>query len=215
MTSQTQRTECDAGWRRDGPIPDRSALCATGRNDAAGGGQCHAHHLWRCIRRPVHRPRLHGAQAGRGQAPPVVPAVEQSPASIVITDSAANIEYVNPKFIELHRLQPGGGSGQEPRILKSGETSPETYRELWRPSRRGRSGAANSITRRRTASTHWESASISPIRAPCGRITHIVAVKEDITARKWTEKALFPRTNMANTRREGIAGTVVNRLRGL
>src|SRR5208282_3519986 len=33
-------------------------------------------------------------------------AVEQSPASIVITDKAGNIEYVNPKFVEVTGYSP-------------------------------------------------------------------------------------------------------------
>ena len=52
-------------------------------------------------------------------------AVEQSPASIVITDPAGRIEYVNPKFIELTGYTLAEVLGENPRVLKSGDKSPE------------------------------------------------------------------------------------------
>ena len=58
-------------------------------------------------------------------------AVEQSPASVVITDLNGSMEYVNPKFTELTGYTPAEALGQNPRILKSGEMPAEEYRKLW------------------------------------------------------------------------------------
>ena len=52
-------------------------------------------------------------------------AVEQSPSSIVITDPAGRIEYVNPKFTEVSGYSLDEVRGQNPRLLKSGHTSPD------------------------------------------------------------------------------------------
>ncbi|MCK7494345.1 MAG: PAS domain S-box protein [Comamonadaceae bacterium] len=57
-------------------------------------------------------------------------AVEQSPASIVIADPQGDIQYVNPKFTELTGYTFDEVAGRSARILKSGHTSPEEYREL-------------------------------------------------------------------------------------
>ena len=65
-------------------------------------------------------------------------AVEQSPASIVITDLEARIEYVNPKFVAVTGYTAADVLGQNPRLLKSGETPPERYRELWETITAGR-----------------------------------------------------------------------------
>jgi len=54
-------------------------------------------------------------------------AVEHSPASIVITDPAGNIEYVNPKFTAVSGYSPGEVIGKNPRVLKSGETPAGEY----------------------------------------------------------------------------------------
>ena len=58
-------------------------------------------------------------------------AVEQSPVCVVITDTKGCITYVNPKFSELTGYSYDEVIGQNPRILKSGITSPETIRKLW------------------------------------------------------------------------------------
>ena len=58
-------------------------------------------------------------------------AVEQSPNTIIITDNKGNIEYVNPKGVRLTGYTPEEVIGKNPRIFKSGETSPEEYKRLW------------------------------------------------------------------------------------
>jgi PAS domain S-box-containing protein len=114
-------------------------------------------------------------------------AVEQSPASIVITNPAGDIEYANPKFIELTGYALEEVLGKNPRILKSGDKPQETYRELWQAITAGKEWHGEFHNRKKDGELYWESASISPIRDPAGRITHYLAVKEDITARKQTE----------------------------
>ncbi len=117
-------------------------------------------------------------------------AVEQNPASIVITDSEGKIEYVNPKFTELTGYSADEVLGQNPRILKSGRHAPEYYRELWRTITSGRVWRGEFYNKKKDGGFYWESASISPIVDDRGRITNFVAVKEDITERKKTEETL-------------------------
>ncbi len=114
-------------------------------------------------------------------------AVEQSPASIVITDTAGDIEYVNPKFVQVTGYTLAEALGKNPRILKSGEKNPEAYRELWETITAGKEWRGEFHNKKKNGELYWEFASISPIRDPAGRVTHFVAVKEDITARKQTE----------------------------
>ncbi len=57
--------------------------------------------------------------------------VEQSPVSIIITDVQGRIEFVNAKFTQLTGYSAAEVLGRNPRILKSGETAAETYRQLW------------------------------------------------------------------------------------
>jgi PAS domain S-box-containing protein len=114
-------------------------------------------------------------------------AVEQSPASIVITNRDGDIEYVNPKFVQVTGYTLAEALGKNPRVLKSGDKGPEAYRELWETIKAGKEWNGEFKNKKKNGELFWEIASISPIRDLAGRITHYVAVKEDITARKQNE----------------------------
>ena len=117
-------------------------------------------------------------------------AVEQSSASIVITDLTGAIEYVNPKFTRLTGYTADEVIGQNPRLLKSGEMPAETYQQLWQTITQGQEWQGQFHNRKKSGELFWEAASISPIKTADGKITHFVAVKEDITKRKKAEQAL-------------------------
>ncbi len=118
-------------------------------------------------------------------------AVEQSPVSVVVTDVAGRIEYVNPRFTQVTGYRPDEILGQNPRRLKSGRMSSTLYRRLWRTILAGREWRGELQNRKKSGELYWESASISPIRDADGTITHFIAVKEDITVRKEYEARLL------------------------
>ena len=117
-------------------------------------------------------------------------AVQQSPASVVITDTEGNIEYVNPKFCQITGYSFEEAIGQNPRILKSGDKPAEEYKELWNTITSGREWRGVFHNKKKNGDLYWESASISPIKDGHGVITHFVAVKEDITAMKEAQDEL-------------------------
>lgn len=116
--------------------------------------------------------------------------IERSPAVIVITGVQGDIEYVNPRFTELTGYTFEEVRGKNPRILKSGHTPPEVYRELWETISAGHEWSGEFLNRKKNGELYWEWASISPVTAPDGTITHFIAIKEDITVRKQFEQAL-------------------------
>ena len=111
-------------------------------------------------------------------------AVEQSPESILITDLDGRIEYVNEAFIRVSGYSSNDVLGQNPRMLKSGKTPAESYRSMWDALTTGRTWQGELQNRRKDGSEYTEYAIITPIRQPDGRISHYVAVKEDITVKK-------------------------------
>ncbi|HAN19505.1 MAG: hypothetical protein A2X13_01015 [Bacteroidetes bacterium GWC2_33_15] len=117
-------------------------------------------------------------------------AVKQSPASIVITDLKGNIEYVNPQFTKITGYSYDEATGKNPRILKSGYTSPEEYEELWKIITTGGMWKGEFHNKRKDGTLYWELATVSPIIDEKGKIIQYIAVKEDITARKEAEDAL-------------------------
>lgn len=117
-------------------------------------------------------------------------AVEQSPESIVITDLDARIEYVNEAFTRVSGYRREELLGQNPHVLHSGKTPPQIYAQLWETLLRGETWQGEFYNRRKNGEEYIEHATISSIRRTDGKITHYVAVKEDITARKRTEVEL-------------------------
>ncbi len=117
-------------------------------------------------------------------------AVEQSPVSVMITDTTGALEYVNPAFTEVTGYEPEDVIGKNPRILKSGQTPAATYEDLWSTITAGRIWRGEFGNRAKDGRIYWERASIAPIRDPSGTITHYVAVKSDVTAEREAEERL-------------------------
>jgi len=117
-------------------------------------------------------------------------AVEQNPASIIITDTDGTIEYVNPRFSELTGYSAAEAVGQNTRMFKSGDTGPEEYRQLWETVRDGRQWRGEFHNRKKNGELYWEQSLIAPIRDDEGTITHFIAINEDITGRKRLESEL-------------------------
>ncbi|AMK75292.1 MULTISPECIES: response regulator [Methylomonas] len=111
-------------------------------------------------------------------------AVEQSPASIIITNLIGEIEYVNEAFLKVSGYQRDEVIGRNPRILQSKKTPPENYRALWAALGRGQTWKGEFINKRKDGSEYVEFAIIVPIRQADGSVTHFVAVQEDITEKK-------------------------------
>lgn len=114
-------------------------------------------------------------------------AVEQNPASIIITDINGNIEYVNPKFSTVTGYSAEEVIGRNPRMLKSGQTPSGNYRKLWDNLIAGREWHGEFCNRKKSGELFWEFAAISPITDTEGRISYFLGVKEDITERKEME----------------------------
>ena len=108
-------------------------------------------------------------------------AIEQSADSIVITDTAGRIEYVNPAFERVSGYTRAEVIGQNPRIVKSDVQEPAFYAAMWATLASGRSFTADFTNRRKDGSLFLEESVISPILDEAGEITSYLAVKRDMT----------------------------------
>ncbi|MCV2352929.1 PAS domain S-box protein [Paucibacter sp. B2R-40] len=111
-------------------------------------------------------------------------AIEQSPESIFITDLDTRIEYVNQAFVDSSGYSREELLGQKPSILKSGHTPDAVYAGLWAALNQGQIWKGELSNRRKDGSEYAEFAIITPIYQADGKLTHYVALKEDITERK-------------------------------
>lgn len=123
-------------------------------------------------------------------------AIEQSPASVLITDLDGRIEYVNPKFESLTGYSLDEVRGLNPRVLQSGRTDPRVYDELWSTILSGQTWEGELENKKKDGSFYHERASISPVRDEDGQIRHFVAVKEDITEQRKLQAQLLQAQKM-------------------
>ncbi|WP_374479206.1 PAS domain-containing protein [Zoogloea sp.] len=117
-------------------------------------------------------------------------AVEQSPENIFITDLEARIEYVNEAFVRNTGYSREEVLQQNPRFLRSGRTPTATFRALWQTLVQGEAWKGELFNRRKDGSDYTALSIITPIRQADGRISHYVAVQEDITERQRTQEEL-------------------------
>lgn len=108
-------------------------------------------------------------------------AIEQSEVSIVITDKQANIKYVNPYFTKVTGYSKEESLNQNPRILKSGNTTLEEYKKMWEQLTAGQTWEGIFLNKKKNGELFWEYAIITPIKNEKNEITNYIAVKEDIT----------------------------------
>ncbi len=110
--------------------------------------------------------------------------VEQSPTLVVITDYDGNIQYINPKVTEVTGYTSEELIGKNPRIYQSGITPTEKYRDLWETIKSGGVWKGELLNRKKNGELYWEYAIITSIKNEEGKITHFLALNEDITDKK-------------------------------
>jgi PAS domain S-box-containing protein len=118
-------------------------------------------------------------------------AIEQNPASVIITVTSGVIEYVNSKFLKTTGYEREELIGKVIRILKPGHTPDETYIEIWNSLLAGKEWRGEHKNRKKNREKYWESVLISPIKNNAGKITNYVVLSEDISDRKTMERELI------------------------
>jgi diguanylate cyclase (GGDEF)-like protein/PAS domain S-box-containing protein len=181
-----------------------------------------ADYITKPIRIPIARQRIRNllereqlrqeVQLQRDQLRKLVVAVEQSPASVVVTNLDACLEYVNQRFTDVTGYSTDEVIGRNQRFLQSGRTSSATYRDMWAALRAGQVWKGEFINRRKNGEIYWEESQIAPIRDANGMVTHYVGVKTDITERKRSEEQLRLAASVFIHAREGIMITDANGL---
>jgi len=117
-------------------------------------------------------------------------AVEQSANTIVITDIVGNIEYVNPRFVDLTGYTAEEARGKNPRILNARTQPKGYYLKMWETITNGEIWKGEFHNKKKNGEYFWENVTITPIKDEKGKIINYLAVKEDITEKKQVATAL-------------------------
>lgn len=118
-------------------------------------------------------------------------AITQTPSTILITNHLGRITYANPAFIKTTGYTLEEALGTSPgKLMHSGYHEPNFYQNFWETINKGNTWKGEFCNKKKDGSLFWENAIISPVVDSNGFITHYLAIKEDITLLKETEKTL-------------------------
>jgi len=134
-------------------------------------------------------------------------ALEAAANPILISRRDGTIIWVNKAFEHLSGYSRDEALGQTTSLLKSGQQSPDFFKNMWQTILSGQKWRGELVNRRKDGSFYQEEMTITPVKNPAGEITHFIAIKLDITERKLAEEQIRqlaltdPLTGLANYRR--------------
>ena len=108
-------------------------------------------------------------------------AVEQSPNSVIITDTEGKIEYVNPYFVRQSGFSAAEAVGKKVNIIKSGETPAAVFKDMWQTIKRGRAWAGEIRNRRKDGTLYADRVSIYPVVEDEGKVMHFVGIQTELS----------------------------------
>ncbi len=111
-------------------------------------------------------------------------------AIVSITDVKGNITYANDKFCEISGYSRKELLGQNHRILKSTEHSPEFYGDLWKSIANGKPWHGEIKNLKKGGGDYWVKATIVPFLNEQGKPFQYVAIRTDITKSRQSIEAL-------------------------
>jgi PAS domain S-box-containing protein len=130
---------------------------------------------------------------------------DASPDPILITNTKAEIYYVNPAWEKLTGYRFQEVSGKNPRILNSGKTSVKVYKKMWESLLNGKSFSTDEICDRRKDGTEYQiHSTFFPIRKNHKNL-YYVQIMHDITKRKFIEDILLFHDQILISMSEGVA----------
>jgi diguanylate cyclase (GGDEF)-like protein/PAS domain S-box-containing protein len=118
-------------------------------------------------------------------------AIEQSPVSVVISDTDGKIEFVNTAFEHITGYSPSEATGMDLLYLNSDGVAHNHDKEIWQTLSSGKEWQGELLSRKKNGEIFWEQCHYAPVLDDEGQISHYLAVKEDITVRKQQEMQIL------------------------
>jgi len=117
-------------------------------------------------------------------------AVEGSPVAIILIDRNGDIEYANPKFLQISGYADQEIIGRNVRLLKSTEIHSDIYRELWEAIQSDHVWQGELCNTGKGGELFWVYLTVSPLKNAEGRISKFMAIMEDTSERRKLEAQL-------------------------
>ncbi|MDP2827895.1 MAG: PAS domain S-box protein [Sulfuricellaceae bacterium] len=110
--------------------------------------------------------------------------------AVMVTDHRGCIQWANAAFSHLSGYSEAEIIGQSPRILKSGQQDSAYYQALWRTIGSGEVWSREAVERNKDGSLYTVMQTITPLTDAAGKITHFIAIHEDISDQKRTQERI-------------------------
>jgi two-component system sensor histidine kinase/response regulator len=107
--------------------------------------------------------------------------LDQIPQAVLMTDRKGFIVYANPAFEEVTGYSLKEVVGMNPNVLKSEAQTSEFFKKLWGAITTGKSWTGKLMNKKKNGELYWERSVISPVYNDENKITHFIALREDIT----------------------------------
>lgn len=117
-------------------------------------------------------------------------AIEQTCETFFVTSADGIILYVNPAFEALTGYSREEVLGKKPSMLKSGQHSPEFYREMWGTIQAGNRWIGRLTNKRKDGTLYTEEVRICPISGTDGKPKYFLALRHDIARETQLEEQL-------------------------
>ena len=102
---------------------------------------------------------------------------DNSPNSVIITDSGGSIEYVNRYFTDISGYTPEEAIGRPVNIIRSEKMDAAIFKEMWNVIKTGATWSGELQNKRKDGSYYWDKVTISPLVNDSGQITHFVGIQ--------------------------------------
>ncbi len=119
-------------------------------------------------------------------------ALEAAANAIMITDTAATIEWINPAFTELTGYRRHEAVGMNVKdLMNSGQQNELFYKDMWQTISSKKVWKGEIINKKKDGALYHEHMTITPVTNESDEICYYIAIKEDISQRKASEKEIL------------------------